>query len=309
MVRKLIYSLLFAGWYLFSLLPLFVLYQISDCLYYLITYIVRYRRRVIYGNLRTSFPEKTDEEIDRIAKGFYAFFCDYIVETVKLMSISENNIRKRMVFDGEDAIEAEFAKGKSVVLFLGHYCNWEWVSTIALHTQTQCGQIYHPLENPFFDQLFLYFRNRWGAKSIPMEETFLQMRQWKKEGITHMVGFIADQSPLLSSIHHFTDFLHHETPVLTGGERIARLLDCSAFYLDIECTRRGHYRARYVKIADDVKSLPTFELTDRYFALLEKSIQRAPQYWLWSHNRWKRMREHFNSAYSEEEREKRLSRL
>lgn len=307
-MKNLTYYLSFALWFIISLLPLWVFYRLSDGLYYLVYHVVRYRRRVVYANLRSSFPEKSEAEIERIAKDFYSFFCDYIVETLKFFSMGEKNIRKRMKFEGLNQVKEDFANGRSVSVYLGHYCNWEWISSLGLHLDEQCGQIYHPLENATLDRLFLYMRGRFKAQSIKMDDTFLTILKWKKEGRKNIVGYIADQVPGYNNIHYWADFLHHDTPVFTGAERISKIMDTTVYYLDVERPRRGYYTARFIKIADSLNEHPVFFATEQYFRLLEKNIQRAPQYWLWSHKRWKRTREEFNRMFTEEERKKRLSK-
>ncbi len=307
-MKNLTYYLSFALWFIISLLPLWVFYRLSDGLYYLVYHVVRYRRRVVYANLRSSFPEKSEAEIERIAKDFYSFFCDYIVETLKFFSMGEKNIRKRMKFEGIDQVKEDFANGRSVSVYLGHYCNWEWISSLGLHLDEQCGQIYHPLENATLDRLFLYMRGRFKAQSIKMDDTFLTILKWKKEGRKNIVGYIADQVPGYNNIHYWADFLHHDTPVFTGAERISKIMDTAVYYIDVERPRRGYYVARFIKIADSLNEHPVFFATEQYFRLLEQNIQRAPQYWLWSHKRWKRTREEFNRMFTEEERKKRLSK-
>lgn len=307
-MKNLTYYLSFALWFIISLLPLWVFYRLSDGLYYLVYHVVRYRRRVVYANLRSSFPEKSEAEIERIAKDFYSFFCDYIVETLKLFSMGEKNMRKRMKFEGLDQVREDFANGRSVTLYLGHYCNWEWISSLGLHLDEQCGQIYHPLENATLDRLFLYMRGRFKAQSIKMDDTFLTILKWKKEGRKNIVGYIADQVPGYNNIHYWADFLHHDTPVFTGAERISKIMDTAVYYIDVERPRRGYYVARFIKIAVSLNEHPVFFATEQYFRLLEQNIQRAPQYWLWSHKRWKRTREEFNRMFTEEERKKRLSK-
>lgn len=307
-MKNLTYYLSFALWFIISLLPLWVFYRLSDGLYYLVYHVVRYRRRVVYANLRSSFPEKSEAEIERIAKDFYSFFCDYIVETLKLFSMGEKNMRKRMKFEGLNQVKEDFANGRSVTLYLGHYCNWEWISSLGLHLDEQCGQIYHPLENATLDRLFLYMRGRFKAQSIKMDDTFLTILKWKKEGRKNIVGYIADQVPGYNNIHYWADFLHHDTPVFTGAERISKIMDTTVYYIDVERPRRGYYVARFIKIADSLNEHPVFFATEQYFRLLEQNIQRAPQYWLWSHKRWKRTREEFNRMFTEEERKKRLSK-
>lgn len=307
-MKNLTYYLSFALWFIISLLPLWVFYRLSDGLYYLVYHVVRYRRRVVYANLRSSFPEKSEAEIERIAKDFYSFFCDYIVETLKFFSMGEKNIRKRMKFEGLGQVKEDFANGRSVSVYLGHYCNWEWISSLGLHLDEQCGQIYHPLENATLDRLFLYMRGRFKAQSIKMDDTFLTILKWKKEGRKNIVGYIADQVPGYNNIHYWADFLHHDTPVFTGAERISKIMDTAVYYINVERPRRGYYVARFIKIADSLNEHPVFFATEQYFRLLEKNIQRAPQYWLWSHKRWKRTREEFNRMFTEEERKKRLSK-
>lgn len=307
-MKNLTYYLSFALWFIISLLPLWVFYRLSDGLYYLVYHVVRYRRRVVYANLRSSFPEKSEAEIERIAKEFYSFFCDYIVETLKFFSMGEKNIRKRMKFEGLNQVKEDFANGCSVSVYLGHYCNWEWISSLGLHLDEQCGQIYHPLENATLDRLFLYMRGRFKAQSIKMDDTFLTILKWKKEGRKNIVGYIADQVPGYNNIHYWADFLHHDTPVFTGAERISKIMDTAVYYIDVERPRRGYYVARFIKIADSLNEHPVFFATEQYFRLLEQNIQRAPQYWLWSHKRWKRTREEFNRMFTEEERKKRLSK-
>ena len=307
-MKNLTYYLSFALWFIISLLPLWVFYRLSDGLYYLVYHVVRYRRRVVYANLRSSFPEKSEAEIERIAKDFYSFFCDYIVETIKFFSMGEKNIRKRMKFEGLDQVKKDFANGRSASVYLGHYCNWEWISSLGLHLDEQCGQIYHPLENATLDRLFLYMRGRFKAQSIKMDDTFLTILKWKKEGRKNIVGYIADQVPGYNNIHYWADFLHHDTPVFTGAERISKIMDTAVYYIDVERPRRGYFVTRFIKIADSLNEHPVFFATEQYFRLLEKNIHRAPQYWLWSHKRWKRTREEFNRLFTEEERKKRLSK-
>ena len=310
-MKSILYYIVFSFWFLASLLPLRLLYVFSDLLYYPLYYGVRYRRKVVRNNLVSSFPEKDMKEIIQIEKDFYSFFCDYMVETVKLFSMSKKEMQKRMTFEGTELVTDAFDAGRSCSCYLGHYCNWEWVSSLPIHLGRPeiCGQVYHPLESKAFDKLFLYLRGRFGAQSITMDDTFRTVIGWKKSKILNIVGYISDQVPGYESVHYFADFLHHDTPVFTGTERISKIADTTVVYLDISRPKRGYYLCRFVKIADSLNNHPIFYATEQYFRLLEQTIQRAPQYWLWSHNRWKRTREEFNQLYSEEERAKRLSRL
>lgn len=310
-MKSILYYLVFFFWFIASLLPLRLLYFFSDLLYFPLYYCVRYRRRVVRKNLVSSFPEKSLKEILRIEKEFYAYFCDYLVETLKLFSISEKTMSKRMKFEGLEQVAEESAQGRSSSMYLGHYCNWEWITSLTLHLKDGMfgAQVYHPLENGVTDKLLLYIRARFGGVNVKMEDTFRVIMEWKKSGQKNIVGYISDQVPGYGSIHYWTDFLHHDTPVLTGAERMSAVTDASVFYGDIYRVKRGYYVCKVVKIADSLKEHPRFYATEQYFRLLEGTIRREPQYWLWSHNRWKRTREEFEQIYSEKERNRRLSRI
>ena len=184
-------------------------------------------------------------------------------------------MQKRMYFEGIEQITEAFQAGRSCSVYLGHYCNWEWISSLPMHLGNAgiSAQIYHPLENKAFDRLFLYMRGRFGATSIQMDDTFRTILGWKKRGQKSIVGYISDQVPGYNNIHYWTDFLNHDTPVFTGAERISRIADCVIFYLDVYRPQRGYYKARFLKIADSTKNLPQFQVTEQYFRLLEKAFR------------------------------------
>lgn len=296
---KLLYYIVFAVWYVFSLLPLRILYVLSDLLFWLLYAVVGYRKAVIRKNLKESFPEKSEEELRKIERGFYRFFCDYLVETIKMMTISKENIHRRLTFKGTELVDEIVESGQSCAVYLGHLGNWEWVTSLPLWVtpKAQCGQIYHPLENKEFDRLFLYSRQRLGAKCIAMQDTLREILNYRKENQPVVIGYISDQVPFWTNIHHWVDFLHHDTPVLTGTERIARKVNNAVFFLDVHRVRRGYYEAEFKLITREPQKMDEFEITDIYFKLLEESIRRAPEFWLWSHNRWKRTREEFNERF------------
>ncbi len=286
--------------YLFSLLPLRLLYVLSDTLAFIAYYIVRYRRGVVRQNLVSSFPEKSEKEIRRIEKGFYRFLGDYFVETLKMMSMSPRNMKRRMHFEGVDLIDSATSQGIPCTVYLGHLGNWEWVSSLPLSVAPTgtCAQIYHPLQNKKFDRMMDRLRTRFGAVNIPMSGAMQQLIRWKKEGVASVTGFIADQAPDLN-IHLFLEFLNHETGVYTGPERIAKFLDSHVFYAHVTRPRRGYYVVRFVKITDTPKKETIFEISRRYFELLEENIKESPSLWLWSHRRWKRTRAMFEQYHGD----------
>lgn len=295
------YYLVYGVLWLFSLLPMWVHYLIADGIYLIVYRLVGYRKKLVRKNLTDSFPEKTAEELQTIEKGFYHWFCDYLVETIKMMTISEKNLKRRMAFKGTKEADEILESGQSIALYLGHYCNWEWVTSMPLWItpKAHCGQIYHVLENAAFDKLFLKLRERWGAESIPMAETLRRVATYRKQGQPIMIGYISDQVPFWNNIHHWLNFLNHDTPVLTGTERLARGAGHAIFYLDMHRVRRGYYEATLKLITRDPKQTKDYELTDAYFRMLEESIRRDPVCYLWTHNRWKRTHEEFNLRYDE----------
>ena len=293
------YKIVYAIWYLLSLLPFWVHYLLSDFIYLILYKLVGYRKGVVRENLARSFPEKSKEELKRIERGFYHFLGDYLAESVKLMTISKRTLRRRLVFKNTEAIKECIESGQSCAVFLGHYCNWEWITSLPLWVtpKAQCGQIYHPIENKDFDRLFLRLRQRLGAVCIPMQDTLRKILEFRQAGQPVVIGYISDQKPHWVNIHHWVDFLHHDTPVLTGTERIARRMNHAVFYLDVRRLRRGYYEAEFKLITREPQQMPEFKLTDIYYQMLEECIRRAPEFWLWSHNRWSRTREEFNERF------------
>lgn len=294
------YNLLYSFVWLVSKLPLRILYLLSDAIYFLIYFVVKYRRQVVHDNLVSAFPEKSIEEIKEIEKKFYSFFSDYIVETIKLCTISEKEIRRRIRFEGvEDMVKELNSTHKGFAfIYLAHYGNWEWVSSLALsihdvNANVVAGQIYHPLKNPSFDRLFLKMRGKFGGDNIAMKETLRYILRKRNQGVPTIIGFIADQAPKWNSIHHWTGFLNHKTPVFTGTEQIAKQVDALVYYCHVERLKRGYYRCTITKVTDDAKSWQDYDLTDAYFAHLATTIKSEPSYWLWSHKRWKRTYEEY----------------
>jgi len=298
-MKKFIFYLSYCLIFLLSLLPLWVLYLLSDFIFLIIFYVMKYRRRLVFKNMSDSFPNKSEEEIRVLERRFYHWFCDYFVESIKLLTISKQQLKRRMVFKGTDIVDNIVKEGQSCAVYLGHYCNWEWITSLPLWVtpEAQCGQIYHVIENSDFDRLFLRLRQRMGAVCIPMAETLRRIIKYKQEGKQVVIGYISDQVPFWNNIHHWCQFLNHDTPVLTGTERLAQQTGHAVLYLDVTRPKRGYYIAEFKLITREPQKMKEFKLTDIYYKYLEQSICRAPEFWLWSHNRWSRTREEFNANY------------
>lgn len=291
-MSQILYYIVYAVLYLHALLPLRVLYIFADILYIPLYYIIRYRVTVVRKNLKNSFPDKNIKELRQIEKEFYHHFCDYFVETIKLLHITDSEIRERITFDNMDIVKDLMEDNKSCIMFLGHYANWEWVPSITLEFTdgTLLGQIYRPLKNKAFDNIFLKLRSRFGSVSIPKNNTLRSMIEFKKENKKVLIGFMSDQTPSVANIHYWTNFLNQETPVYTGVERIAKKTGFSVTYLDIIKTGRGKYKCYVKLITADPKNEPEFAITEKYIREMERTILRHPAYWLWTHKRWKHKR-------------------
>lgn len=275
-----------------ALLPLGCLYVISDVLAFFAYHVIRYRRKVVRGNLTSCFPEKSMDEIKKIEKQFYRNFTDYIVETIKLLHISDSEISRRMVFEGLDIIDAMLDRNKTIVAYFSHTGNWEWAPSIKLHSRhgsdnrVEFCQIYRPLRNVRFDRLMLKIRSRFGSTSIPKARTLRELLALKKAGRPSITGFMSDQKPSHGDHTHVLDYFGRPTAVITGTEALAHRLGTAVVYWDMVKTSRGHYTIRIRRLTDDASEITPWALTAEYFKELGDTIRRDPAIWLWTHRRW-----------------------
>lgn len=274
-----------------ALFPLRVLYLLSDILYLIVYYVIRYRKEVVFNNLRNAFPEKNEKEIEIIAKKFYRHFCDLIVEIIKLLHISPEEMNKRMKYRGANPFLGEYEKKKHILGVLGHYNNWEWGSALGMIGPYKFASIYKPLTNKYFDKLMSKIRSQFGGELIPMAKTGRVMANHIRDGRLTIFNFIADQAPVKSEVQYWTTFLHQDTPVYLGLEKLAMKTHQPVYFAKFIKVKRGYYEAVVQKLCDDCNELPPHELTERHLKALEEAIIENPQYWLWSHRRWKIKRE------------------
>ena len=287
------FHLLYGVVNLIAMLPFGVLYFISDFLYIIVYYVVGYRRKVVRKNLVNSFPHKKEDEIVRIEKKFYRHLCDYGVETIKTLRISEKEIRKRMVFKNPEIVNRLTKDGNSCLLSLGHYGNWEWVPSIGLYLlpEVEQGHVYKTLKSKAFDELFLKIRSRFKPRPIEMKRIYRTIIQNRNEGKAMVIGFLSDQRPPANgSDEYWTTFLHQDTQVQTGMERIAQQFGFAVVYLDIKKVKRGHYVGDFSVITADGSVEEPRAIMEKYTRKLEETILHAPAYYLWSHNKWSRKR-------------------
>jgi KDO2-lipid IV(A) lauroyltransferase len=272
--------------YLISLLPFWLLYLFSDFLYVIIYYVLRYRIKVVRENLRNSFPEKSDAERKGIEKKYYHYLGDLIVEVIKLFTISEKELKKRMLAPNGEIIEHYFSQGKSIIGAVGHYGNWEMAGLrLGLYTDKRRVVVYKPLHNEYFDNAFKRMRSKTGATLVDMKHTVRKMVEYRKELMISVL--VSDQTPVRSDVSYFVPFLNQPTPVFLGIEKLAKMIDCVVVFCDIRRIKRGYYECSLVPLFENPKDTTEHEITNTHVHYLENVIKQDPQYWLWSHRRWK----------------------
>lgn len=283
------YHILASPLYLFMLLPFPVIYLISDLLYLLMFYVIGYRKKVVYTNLRNSFPDATEEKIHRIAKGYYRFMVDLFLETFKTLTMSAKQMQKRTRMADMTLVYELKERNQNFLFVMGHYGNWEWCGhSFSLHHQYQLDALYHPLSNPFFNWLTNKIRSKFGMGLIPMQSSIREML--KRKGTLSATAFIADQTPQPENAY-WLSFLNQDTPVFTGTEKIAKKFNYPVVFASVKRVKRGYYSVSFAKITDDPQSTPDGYITEQHSKLLEADIIAEPETWLWSHRRWKHKRQ------------------
>jgi len=276
--------------YFYSVLPWPVLFVLSDFFFLVLYYVAGYRRNIVRMNLSRSFPEKSAKELKIIELRFYRYFMDMVFETIKLFTMSPDQKLARCKMDTET--QALFndlcARGRSGILVMGHYGNWEYCPNgLPLQTDFQTYVIYHPLSNPYFDRLMSRMRTSTSCKLYTMTGTLKGMISNRNE--LNMTAFLSDQSPDPKGAY-WTQFLNQETAVFIGTEKIAQKLKMAVIYGSMERVKRGKYVYHTKLICEDASKTQPGEITESHLRMLENDIRKAPEYWLWTHRRWKHQR-------------------
>ena len=281
------YILVYPILWLISILPFRLLYGLSDVIYFFIYRIFKYRKSVVKANLRLVFPDKSEQEITSITSKFYHHFCDMMVEAIKSMSISEAELLKRYKFTNIELINDLEAKQRSVILMCGHYGSWEWIFIMQKYVQHKGYAVYKRLANQYFDKLVKRIRARHKTYLITTKETFKVLFAAKQEGQLTINGFVSDQSPKANKAFHWNDFMNIKVPMYTGAEMLAKRLDMAVVFFSVKRIKRGYYETTFTTITENPKEYKDYEITDMFFKLLEEQILEAPQFYLWTHKRWK----------------------
>lgn len=286
-MQKLLYILVYPILWLLSKMPMGILYFKSSALFILVYYIIGYRKKVVKDNLALAFPEKTQDERNRIASEFFKHLCDIIFETIKAFTISEKEIRKRFLVTNAEILDPYYENDRSILLMAGHYGNWEWSGILNKLMKHQAHAVYKPLDSPQFDALIKKTREHFGGIIVSNKKIVTVLfRKWKK-GIKTLTYILSDQTPKIGSFKHRDAFMGIDVPMFTGTEELAKKLDFAVLYLKVEKVKRGYYTATFVPLADNPKEYPDFQITQMFFDALEAQIREKPEYYLWSHKRWK----------------------
>jgi KDO2-lipid IV(A) lauroyltransferase len=285
--------------FFFTLLPLRVQLILSDPLFLILYHIAGYRKATVYGNLSRAFPEKSDKEIKQIARAYYHHFCDYIIESIAWIRISEKEAKKRFTYKNPEVINKLYGQGKSILLAFGHSGNWEWLGNLPLYFPYQVLAIYKPLKSKYVNRFFIRMREQFGVKTIPMATSLRTIIEYEDKKIPTLTLVLTDQRPLINQIEYWTTFMNQETPVLLGTEKISKKLDFAVVFMHIRKTGRGFYEGEFVKITDRPRETALFEITELHVRELEKQIRKQPWNWLWSHKRWKFKREEVEAWQAE----------
>lgn len=274
----------------FAQLPFGAIYLISDFLYLVLFYVVGYRKRVVYTNLRKSFPEKTEAEIDHIARQFYRHFCDLTLEAIKLYRMTDAQLDERITVKGLEKANAYCLEGKSIILLGMHYNNWEWSASLQRIAKHQLLMIYNPVrDNQEMERFILDMRERFGGISVPVNHSARTAIQFGKGGRPGCLWLAADQTPAPTT-QFWTTFLNQETPFFSGPEKIAVKTNQPVFFHHTRKTGRGKYEVNFIELFAEPSKESGETILMKYVETMENIIRETPQYWLWSHRRWKHQR-------------------
>ena len=280
------FRLLYGFFWLFTLLPLRIQYVLADLIYLVLYYVVGYRKQVTFTNLRNSFPDKPDEVIRSIAHRFYRHLGDLIIEIMALIHMDEKDLEKRVVFRNLDLIQKYYHAKRNIAVVGGHTSNWEWSIHFPLHTPYKNLVLYRHLPEQF-NRMFRQFRTRYGYEPVDNRNFLKHIYEYQTEGILTATWLIFDQRPLRSDVRYWVKFLNQDTAVSVGTEKLIRKINAPVIFVNFERIRRGFYSIEFQELVKEPGKTREFEITDRIWKKLEESIRNKPEYWFWSHRRWK----------------------
>jgi KDO2-lipid IV(A) lauroyltransferase len=283
------FYLLYAFAWTISLIPFWLLYRISDFLFIINYYLIGYRRKIVFKNLEKVFPEKSEPEIRKIARAFYRHFSDVIVEFIKCVSIPKRRLEKRIKFLNMELVHDLEKEHRDFALVMAHYNNWEWLVIFPALMRHKFVAIYRPLHNKSIDRLSRTIRSRFNPLLVPMESVYREAVNLRNQDKLFSLFFLADQRPPRTN-KYWTHFLKQEVSFFEGVEKLSRKLQLAVIFCDMKKTGRGRYEATLTKLFDNAAETHENTVMQTCIQAMEKEILEAPQYWLWSHNRFKHSR-------------------
>lgn len=286
-MQLLAYILIYPFLWLISILPFRLLYAFSDFLYFFIYRVFGYRTNTVKKNLNLVFPDKSESEKKRITKTFYHHLCDMILESIKSMTISEAEMRKRFVFTNVDEIHKLEKIDKSIVLMSSHYGSWEWIFILQKYISHKGYAVYKRLANKYFDKLAKRIRAKYNSYLITTKETIPVLTEAKNNNKLTINGFLSDQSPKVGKAYHWNEFMGIKVPIHTGAEMIAKKLDMAVVFYKVKKVKRGYYETTFKTLSVNPNEFENYTITDKFMKLVEEQIYEAPEYYLWTHKRWK----------------------
>lgn len=289
-MQLLIFLLAFPLLWIISILPFRIFYWFSDFIYILVYYVIGYRKKTVKENLALALPHLSDKERLIIEKKSYHHLCDLFLEMIKTMSISSEEMNKRFHITNIELVKEYEDKGKSTVLLASHYASWEWLLSINAKTKFKGIGVYKKIANKYFDKLIRNIRSKYDAELVETKKTIPLMAENEKNGILAMYGLASDQSPKMNRAFHWDKFMGIEVPVHTGAEMLSKKYDLNVLFVKVKKVKRGFYEATFIPITDNPRSIPDFKITDIFLREVEKQILEAPEYYFWTHKRWKHRR-------------------
>ena len=286
-MNLLVYIIVYPFIWIISKLNFTSIYLISDLLYYILYYIFSYRKKVVRKNLELAFPEKSKKERRRIEKENFRNLTDIFLETFKSNNIKEKDLIERFSFKNPELLEKIYNNNQEVIVMCSHYCSWEWVFVIQKITKFKINAIYKKLSNKYFDKWTKDRRSRYGANMISTKETYREVSRLSKLKSLNFYGFASDQSPKKSKAVYWGNFLNNWVPIHTGAEVIAKKYNMATVFMDVQKVKRGFYEASFSLITEKPNSFKKFELTDKYIEFVEKQVRNKPEYYTWTHKRFK----------------------
>ena len=289
-MQFLVFILTFPFLWIIFILPFRIFYWLSDCIYVLVYYIVGYRKKTVRENLALALPHLSDKERLEIEKKSYHHLCDMFLEMVKTMTISSEEMNKRFKITNLEVIKKYEKKGKSIMLIASHYASWEWLITLNQKISFLGVAVYKKLANKHFDKLVRDIRSKYNTELVPTSKTIPLIANNQKNNIQCVYGLASDQSPKADRIFHWESFMGVEVPVHTGPEMLAKKYDMTVVFAKVKKVKRGYYELTIIPLSDNPKSIPDFGITHIYIKEVEKQILEAPEYYFWTHKRWKHRR-------------------